>query len=134
MTVEPDHADHVTILVVDDDAMMMRMIRRTLQPGGWTLLESASSREAEAIFAVPDQAIDLLLVDVVLPDGDGVTLAARARVLRPNLRLLFMSGYGPEALASRGVTNGPFIGKPFGPTELRSRMRDQLGRPAAALT
>ena len=122
-----------TILVVDDDPLLMNVIRRILRRSDWVCVEAASVAAARDLLAAEDQPIDLMLTDIVLPDGDGCALASRARELRPQLRLLFMSGYGPEMLASHGL-RGAFIGKPFTPEDLRARIGEQLEGPVQALT
>jgi DNA-binding response OmpR family regulator len=117
-----------TVLVVDDEPDVLRILGRALRGGEWTILEASSVREAEALLAAPAQRIDLMLTDVVLSDGNGCKLATRARELRPALKLLFMSGYGADTLSHHGFPVGGFLTKPFRAMDLRARIRAELER------
>jgi CheY-like chemotaxis protein len=127
----PAAAPTSTFLVVDDDPLIRRVIRRILR--GSLVLEAASVQEAEAVLATPERRVDLLLSDVVLPDGDGYELSERARALQPWIRLLFMSGYGPGVLAQYGLPRGTLVAKPFTAEQLRGRVLEELGRPVQPL-
>ena len=130
----PSSVERATLLVVDDDEAMRRVIARISRGCEWGIIDASSSKQALELVGRTEQSIDLMLVDVMLPDCDGCELARRARALRPELRILFASGYGSEILAARGVTHGSFIGKPFVPALLRARIREELGRRAEPLT
>lgn len=117
-----------TILVVDDDPQMLRLLRLVLNNPRWKLLEANSSESALSIAASPD-GIDLLLTDVVLPGGNGVRLAARLKERHPHMQVLFMSGYGPEILRKYGASSATetFIEKPLDAMLLRERVYAALG-------
>jgi CheY-like chemotaxis protein len=121
-----------TVLVVDDDPLIRRVVRRVLR--AYTVLEAATIKEAEAHFTRADPLIELLLSDVVLPDGDGGKLARTARALQPHVRLLFMSGYGPGVLAQYGLPPAALVTKPFTAELLRVRVTEALGQPVQQLT
>jgi len=106
-----------TILVVDDEDGIRRMIGIVLRQGGYAVLEAADGETAEHTYRRHRGKIDLLLTDVCLPGPDGPELAASLRESEPDLHVLFMSGL-PEAEA-----HVPFLRKPFGVAELLHRVR-----------
>jgi CheY-like chemotaxis protein len=119
------------ILLVEDDPAVRDLADRVLTRAGHRLV--VTGIPSEGLAAVESDAIDLLLTDVVMPELSGAALAARARALRPDLRVLFMSGHvehaGAEALEI-GPGDG-FIGKPFTPAELVEAVNRTLDAPAA---
>ena len=125
-----------TILLVEDEDEVRRLVRGVLMQQGYTVLEAADPDDALRLAADFAQPIDLLLTDVVMPHMSGVELARRMAVARPGMRVLFMSGYTEDpALQDGGVT--PFIRKPFTPRDLAGRLRHALdgvagGSPSTA--
>ncbi|MFL5606712.1 MAG: ATP-binding protein [Gemmatimonadaceae bacterium] len=117
-----------TILLVEDDVSLRHLALRVLRRAGYTVLEAQSSRQAIALGASHPERIDLLLTDVVMPDLNGRTVAERLIVHRPNLRVLYMSGYTDDDVMRRGITAAQtqFIQKPFLPDELMRRVREAL--------
>jgi DNA-binding response OmpR family regulator len=115
-----------TVLVVDDDPTVLRMVARFLRDPGLEILLAGGSEAALGIAAA--RPIDLLLTDVVLPGLDGPALAARVRERHAGVRVLFMSGYGAEILAKYGVAEGArrFAPKPFTPELLRECVQRAL--------
>ena len=87
-----------TVLVVDDEALFRTGIVRLLAKRGFEILEADCAKSALAQLANPGTNIDLILVDVVLPNTNGLALAERARDLNPNLKVLLMSGYPIQTL------------------------------------
>jgi PAS domain S-box-containing protein len=126
-----------TILVVEDEHLVLRLVRRMLQSLGYSVLTARRGDEALTLIESGIE-FDLLLTDVILPGCDGHTLFKRASALRPTLAAVFMSGYTDDFIASKGVLDagGHFLQKPFTPAELastvraaldaRSRVRDQV--------
>jgi DNA-binding response OmpR family regulator len=106
-----------TILVVDDEDAIRRMISIVLRQGGYAVLEAADGETAEHTYRRHRGEIDLLLTDVCLPGPNGPELAASLRESEPDLHVLFMSGL-PEAEA-----HAPFLRKPFGVAELLHRVK-----------
>jgi two-component system, cell cycle sensor histidine kinase and response regulator CckA len=106
----------LTILLVDDDADVRGYAREVLEMTGARVLEAADATAALAIAARTPTSIDLLLTDINMPGIDGVELAHRLRLLRPEIRVRYMSGSDPYELATRGVScsRGDLIAKPFG--------------------
>jgi DNA-binding response OmpR family regulator len=99
-----------------------------LRSGGYRVIAPATPHEALRICGEFSTALDLLLTDVVLPDTDGVEIAERAVAARPNLRVLFMSGYTEHpVLRLPGFDRGaPFIQKPFTKAMLTAKVREVL--------
>jgi CheY-like chemotaxis protein len=114
--------DVPTILVVDDQPDIGPMVRDILGPAGYVVLWTSDPLEAIRLGRQPG-AIDLLLVNVVLPLMDGRELARRLRILRLNMKVILMSGYEVAGLAETGW---PFIQKPFGTKALAQQVADTL--------
>ncbi len=102
---------HATILVVEDQDQLRALVSSTLRLAGYTILQASSGQEALATWHAHQARIDLLLTDMVMPGGmSGLDVATRLRELCPSLKVIFTSGYSPEALASQG---DPFLQKPY---------------------
>ncbi len=120
-----------TILLVEDEPHVRLLARRILVERGYTVLEASGGTEAIELAAARQGALDLLLTDVVLPERNGREVADTVLATRPQLRVLFMSGYTADAgLHSRVTASGaPFIDKPFTRTALASVVRAVLDAP-----
>jgi signal transduction histidine kinase len=116
------------VLVVEDDAGVRRLAARALREQGYTVHDAATPAEALVMLEDRARTVDLLLTDAILPGMDGKALAQRARGLRPELRILFMSGYGAVALARRGVVDAGqlVLEKPFTAVVLARKVREAL--------
>jgi CheY-like chemotaxis protein len=124
---EPLAAPHVTtVLVVDDDAEVGPLARDVLESVGYVVLFTSDPLEAVRMARYRPGEIDLLLVDVIMPLMDGRELARRLLVIRPNVKVLLMSGYEVSGLKETGW---PFIAKPFNITALAQKVADLVGRP-----
>jgi signal transduction histidine kinase/ActR/RegA family two-component response regulator len=119
---------HEHILLVDDEMLVMRGTRRILERHGYTVTAATDGLQALALFDQGGQDIHLLLTDVVMPGLNGKELHERLRALRPELRVLYMSGYSEDVITSHGVLSDDtaFIQKPFSVEELVSRVRSTL--------
>ena len=128
--VEPQAPARGNLLIVEDDTGVRTLTTQVLRDAGWTVFEAGNPADALAIAARESQPLDLLLTDVVLPGINGTDLADRLRALRPELRVLFMSGYTPEeVIASTAVPiAGQLLRKPFMPATLRDRVAQVLNR------
>jgi CheY-like chemotaxis protein len=104
-----------TILVVEDDKTLRELAVRLLQDAGYRVVEAKDAEDALGIIEALKLEIDLLFTDVVMPGQTGVELLAQARLVHPNLRALFMSGYNGDLVVLRGVLmqEGSFLEKPF---------------------
>jgi diguanylate cyclase (GGDEF)-like protein/PAS domain S-box-containing protein len=121
------HHGGETVLVAEDESSVRELARRILEKQGYTVLAAGTGREALALQETHAGPIHLLLTDVVMPEMAGPELAARMTELRPETRVLFMSGYAEEAIAGHGALAGrPLLEKPFAPEELLRRVRAAL--------
>ena len=117
-----------TILLVEDEAGVRAITRHTLQSFGYTLLEASHGEEAIRICEQHNGPIHLAVSDVVMPEMGGRQLAERLAVLRPHLKILFLSGYTDDAVVRHGVLHSEmaFLQKPFTPTALAIKVREML--------
>jgi two-component system, cell cycle sensor histidine kinase and response regulator CckA len=118
------------ILLVEDDPDLRELLARTLTRHGYRLAEAANGHEALQIIRDMNVPIDLLITDAVLPGMPGPAVAREAEVLRPGMRVLFVSGYTDDAMLRLGLLNDnqAFLQKPFGSAALLRKVRHQLDR------
>jgi PAS domain S-box-containing protein len=122
-----------TVLVVEDETAVRKMAERILGSSGYSVLSAGSGNEALDICARAEQEIDLLLTDVIMPEMLGPDLANRITGTRAGLRVLYMSGYGNEAVGQLPLVDGAgFIEKPFSAEDLLNGVRGVLDSPIAA--
>lgn len=117
-----------TVLLVEDDAGVRRVATEALKRLGYRVLPGATATEAISLAESFDGPIDLVLTDVVMPDLNGRVLGERIQRLRPQVKVLYMSGYAPETIERHGLL-GPgfiFIEKPFTLEELARKVRRVL--------
>ena len=111
-----------TILVVEDDPDVRQLVIAVLEDAGYRILEAASGDEAyRLLLAHPDLRVDLLFTDVVMPGQlDGIDLAKEARALRPELKVLYATGFANLVRNHReDELRGLVLTKPYRPGELR---------------
>ena len=116
-----------TILVVEDDPLMCKLACDALDELGYTVLQASNAMAALAILG-QEPNIKLLFTDVVMPDVNGKKLAEEALRRRPNLKVLFTTGYTANAVVHGGVLDPgvQFIGKPFTLDQLAAKVRSVL--------
>jgi len=104
-----------TILVVDDDRAVLRLLEHTLREAGYRVLAAESGWGALSAFENSAEPVDLLLTDVIMPDLTGPVVAERLRARQPGLQVLFISGFHDADLVQRFVTRKGFtlLPKPF---------------------
>ena len=118
-----------TVLVVEDETLVRMLAVHTLRSNGYTVLEAGDGAEALRVAQQHDGSIDLLLTDMVMPRMGGVTLAQRLREQRPNVRVVFSSGYSSQALSEAGLTEAAvFLPKPYRAANLLGKVREALAR------
>jgi PAS domain S-box-containing protein len=116
-----------TVLVVEDQEAVRRYLRVALEDFGYNVLLAANGPDALALSGQFAGRIDLLLVDLVLPLMNGRELAEKLKRARPELKVLFTSGYAEETMGSRGIAGDlPYLPKPFNRQMLAARVRDAL--------
>lgn len=117
-----------TILLVEDEEMVRKLAERSLTQYGYVVLAAANPAEAIAINAGHQGTIDLLLTDVVMPQINGRRLAELLLPERPEMKVLYMSGYTDDAMMRQGVLEAgvQLLNKPFVPSTLGKRVREML--------
>jgi len=117
-----------TILLVEDEPRVRDAVKRALENYGYTVVSATHPDEATSVFGEDPSSVDLLLSDVVMPGCDGIQLHSQLSAHRPDLPVLFMSGYTDRSILEEGVlTPGiPFIQKPFSPAQLVRKVRSVL--------
>jgi two-component system cell cycle sensor histidine kinase/response regulator CckA len=118
-----------TVLLVEDDANIRELARELLELSGYTVFESRDVQDAVRIAERYSGVIDLLITDVVMPEMGGRAVAESVKNLRPDIKVLYMSGYTDEAVVRHGVLNPgtAFLQKPFTPGTLARKVREVLG-------
>jgi PAS domain S-box-containing protein len=125
---EIPRSDGETVLLVEDETVILRMTSRMLESLGYSVLPANAPHEALAIAERYSGPIHLVLTDVIMPAMNGKDLVRHLEKVRPGIKCLFMSGYAANIVADRGVLddNIQFIHKPFALTELSSAIRSVL--------
>ncbi|HUF90899.1 MAG TPA: ATP-binding protein, partial [Candidatus Limnocylindria bacterium] len=122
-----------TILLVEDEESVRELAQELLESLGYVVVAAANGPEALAVCGRPEQRIDLMLTDVIMPQMSGKETAVQARRLRQDLKVLYMSGYTDDALGRHGVLDSDItlLEKPFSRDALATKVRGVLdaGRP-----
>jgi len=121
-----------TLLVVEDDEMVRRLAVRVLRGKGYLVHETGDPLQAVELFDSAQPPIDMLVPHVVMAGMSGKDLADRLRARRPDLKVLYTSGYTENTIVHHGVVDagGNFLAKPYVPDELARRVRDALDKPS----
>jgi two-component system cell cycle sensor histidine kinase/response regulator CckA len=131
ITIRPA-VDRRSVLLVEDEDRVRKLVRFTLEGQGYVVTE-ASGGEAALRLLTADRVIDVLVTDLVMPGIDGRELAARVRALRPDVGVVFISGYVPDHRRLEGLPGALFLPKPFAPLDLVKTVARAL-RPAKPST
>jgi DNA-binding response OmpR family regulator len=121
----------ITVLVVDDRRMARRVASRILSEEGFRVLEADGAEEAMEVLAQARGRVDVVVLDVVLQSGDGVTLGRNIRAEWPDQALLYMSAFPAEVMTRHGLDtlDVPFLAKPFTRSELLGKVSEALALP-----
>jgi PAS domain S-box-containing protein len=122
-----------SVLVVEDQDDVRRLVVAVLQEYGYQTIEASSGDEALAIVESHDGPIQLMLTDMIMPGMTGKQTAEQLRLKRPSMKVLYMSGHADEAISRKGgLESGiDYIAKPFTPEVLLRKIRSVLGEGAA---
>ncbi len=126
----PVRGSSETVLLVEDEQLVRNLTREILVRNGYQVLEAADGQEALSLAAGYDGPIHLMLTDVVMPRMSGRELVEQLLPARPDMRVLYVSGYSEEAIARQGqLTPGiELLPKPFTPGVLTAKIREILDR------
>ncbi len=122
-----------TVLLVEDEEAVRQLARRTLQARGYNVLEASDGVAALTVCQRHLPSIDLVVTDVVMPQLGGVDLVQRLRTVRPQLKVLYMSGYTDSTVIRHGLEEAEanYLQKPFTPDHLTQKVRQLLDQTAA---
>ncbi len=129
---EPKRARDLTgrglVLLVEDEDAVRSFAVRALRLRGYTVVEAASGEQALEILADPALHVDIMLSDVIMPGLDGPAWVREAQKARPDVKVIFMSGYAEDAFVGgeSGIPDSAFLPKPFTLNELTQKVKDQL--------
>jgi CheY-like chemotaxis protein len=117
-----------TILVVEDEEEIRFLTSLILRDAGYKVLEAEHGHEGLGVIQNSDENIDLVFTDISMPgDMNGVQMAARIQVLKPQIRLLFTSGYAADAIPDMNLASEyPILHKPYQPQDLLLKIREIL--------
>jgi CheY-like chemotaxis protein len=124
----PSKPGSETIVIVDDEATVLSLTGLMLGRQGYKAIAAPSAKEALRLFeAEPRIEVDLLMVDIVMPEMNGIELASRVQTIRPGIPVLFFSAYSEQEILRPVIArNIPFIAKPFTSLQLTKKIRDLL--------
>jgi len=117
-----------TILLVEDEANLRYLARQYLEKQGYHVIEAADGAVAMQIAVAHEATIHLLLTDVIMPGMNGRELAQRISEIRPNVKILYMSGYTENVIGHNGMLDDGvrLLQKPFNLRDLKSKVREVL--------
>ena len=118
-----------TILLVEDEEAVRSTLQLALREAGYSVLAAGRGREALQIAAEQPGPIHLLITDVIMPEMGGRELVERLSQLRPDTKVLYMTGYTDDAVVRQGVLDArvAFLQKPFTMAALRNKVRQAMG-------
>ncbi len=124
-----------TVLLVEDEEGVRSLAREVLRASGYNVLEAPDGEAGLAVCRQHPGPVHLLLTDVIMPRMNGSELAEHLQTLRPQTRVLYLSGYTDDALGDKGVLDPDvaFLQKPFTTAALAQKVREVLDRPAGAM-
>jgi CheY-like chemotaxis protein len=127
----PAKSGNETVLLVEDEESVRRLLTHVLSRRGYRVLDASNAREALKIFERHGPDIHLVLTDIVMPNMSGRELADELRRRRPDLKVIFMSGYTDDVLIRTGALRPgmSFLQKPLRPDTLAAKVREALDSP-----
>ncbi len=118
-----------TVLLVEDEESVRQLVRETLEAKGYRVVEAQNGESGMAAAAQHDGKIDLVITDVVMPGMGGRELVKQLAQIRPETKVLYLSGYTEDAIVSEGTieSGAAFLQKPFTLQNLSRKVREVLG-------
>jgi CheY-like chemotaxis protein len=128
MSVDPRATEPAsrTVLIIDDEAAVRNVTRTLLERSGYRVLTAAGGAEGVAVFAAESGAVDLVMLDLSMPEMTGRQVLAELARIRPDIRVLLSSGYS-QADVPTGANVAGFLNKPFRFEELLRTIRAAMG-------
>jgi CheY-like chemotaxis protein len=125
-----------TVLLVEDEPALRDLIKIALVKNGFTVLDVGNPADAIKLCRQHTTPLHLLLTDVIMPGMDGPSLAKQVQKARPDIKVLYMSGYATNFIMHEGVVDAGtnFIEKPFHPRALLSKVREVLDGPRPGMS
>jgi signal transduction histidine kinase/CheY-like chemotaxis protein len=120
-----------TVLLVEDEEVVRRLAAEILKRAGHAVVQARHGEEGLEMFRAEPARFDLIVTDVVMPRLGGRELAEKVLAVRPDMKILYMSGYTDDAALQEGLLARriPLLAKPFTPSSMAEKVRDVLGRP-----
>ena len=117
-----------TILLVEDEDELRKLLSQSLRAKGYTVFDAQDGPNAIEIVERSTQQFDIVITDVVMPQWSGAKLADRVRSIRPNVKVLYISGYADDAISRQGILEAEthLLRKPFVPLQLVAKVRELL--------
>ncbi|MDP8245935.1 MAG: PAS domain S-box protein [Candidatus Hinthialibacter antarcticus] len=130
LKIEEEDSGRETILMVEDNDLVRKMTQKMLESAGYIVIVANDPANAIEICSEPDIAIDLMISDVVMPQMNGTDLWEKVKIIRPDMKVLFMSGYTSNVIVHHGVLDESvlFIQKPFTRNDLIKSINSALGK------
>jgi DNA-binding response OmpR family regulator len=113
-----------TILLTDDEPDLREVVAETLAEAGYAVLTATDGHDAVRVLS--ENWVNLLITDVTMPGIDGFELARQAKVMRPSIGVIYLSGYAVHSAESAGTTYGPVLQKPMRMRDLVAEVSRQL--------
>ena len=122
-----DQRGHVTILLVEDEALLRELGETILRHAGYTVLSAQNRQEVNSLLQSYRNEVDLVLTDVVMPEFSGQEVVRLVRSRWPQVAVIYMSGYSDDEISDLEAGSA-FLQKPFTPAELTEKVREMIGR------
>lgn len=126
----PPEGGTETILVAEDNTEVRRFIRHILERSGYIVIEAVDGEDALEKFLIKGDSIQLLVLDVIMPQKSGKEVYEEIRKIKPDIKVIFTSGYTADIIHRKGVLEKGlnFISKPVSPDKLLRKIRETLGK------
>jgi CheY-like chemotaxis protein len=120
-----------TILIAEDDEPVRKLTKEALERAGYKVIDAVDGDDAIEKFMEHKDEIQLLLLDVIMPKRNGREVYDEIRKTRPDIRVIFVSGYPADFIATKGIIEEGlnFIAKPLPPNQLLKKIREMLNKP-----